>query len=44
MTSKVNKLQIGKYIQQKEGFKSFTPFDFPPKKGFEISPKLHKKH
>jgi Fic family protein len=40
----VNKPKIGRYIQQKEGYKSFTPFDFPPKGGFEISPKLYKKH
>lgn len=40
----INKPQIGRYISQKEGFKSFTPFDFPPKDGFIISPRLHKKH
>jgi len=40
----VNKPQIGRYIQQKEGHKTFTPFEFPPKGGFQISPKLHKKH
>ncbi len=40
----VNKPKIGRYIAQKEGFKSFTPFDFPPKNGFEISPRLYKKH
>lgn len=40
----VNKPKIGRYIVQKEGFKSFTPFDFPPKEGFIISPKLYKKH
>lgn len=44
MTSKVNKTQIGKYIKQPQGFKAFTPFDFPPKNGFEICSKLHKKH
>ena len=31
-------------MEQKEGFKTFTPFDFPPKGGFDISAKLHKKH
>src|SRR3989338_4474684 len=40
----VNKPNIGRYITQKEGFKSFIPFDFPPKDGFPISSKLHKKH
>ncbi len=42
--SNINKPKIGRYIQQKEGFKSFTPFDFPPKDGFPISPKLYKKN
>lgn len=40
----VNKAKIGRYIDQKEGYKTFTPFEFPPKSGFEISPKLYKKH
>lgn len=40
----INKVKIGQYIQQKEGYKTFTPFDFPPKGGFIISPKLYKKH
>jgi len=40
----INKPKIGRYISQKEGHKSFTPFDFPPKEGFIISPKLYKKH
>ena len=40
----VNKPKIGRYIEQKEGYKTFTPFDFPPKGGFVVSPKLHKKH
>lgn len=40
----INKPKIGRYIEQKEGHKAFTPFDFPPKGGFEISPKLYKKH
>jgi Fic family protein len=42
--SNVNQPQIGRYIQQKEGFKTFTPFDFPPKQDFVFSPKLYKKH
>lgn len=40
----INKPKIGRYIAQKDGFKSFTPFEFPPKGGFMISAKLHKKH
>jgi Fic family protein len=40
----INKIKIGRYIKQKEGFSAFTPFDFPPKEGFVISPKLYKKH
>src|SRR3989344_5540904 len=40
----VNKPKIGRYIRQKEGYKTFTPFDFPPKGGFVISAKLYKKH
>jgi len=40
----VNQPKIGRYISQKEGYKTFTPFDFPPKGGFQISPKLYKKH
>jgi len=42
--NKVNKIQIGRYVEQKQGYKAFTPFNFPPKEGFEISPKLYKKH
>ncbi|MEK7202144.1 MAG: Fic family protein [Patescibacteria group bacterium] len=42
--SNVNKAKIGRYTTQKEGFKAFTPFPFPPKDSFEISPHLHKKH
>ena len=40
----INKPKIGRYMAQKEGFRAFTPFPFPPKDGFEISPKLYKKH
>ncbi len=39
-----NKPKIGRYIKQKEGYSAFTPSDFPPKGGFNISPRLHKKH
>src|SRR3989344_5080465 len=40
----VNQPKIGRYVTQKDGFKSFTPFDFTPRAGFVIPPKLHKKH
>ena len=40
----INQPKIGQYIEQKEGFKTFTPFEFPPKEGLVISPKLYKKH
>lgn len=39
-----NKTKIGRYVNQKEGFRSFIPFKFPPKEGFVMSPKLYKKH
>lgn len=42
--SNINSVQIGHYIRQKEGYKTFTPSDFPPIDGFIISPKLYKKH
>lgn len=41
--NKVNKIQIGKYTNQK-GYKAFTPDNFPPVEGFDISLSLHKKH
>ena len=40
----INSIQIGKNIKQKEGYEAFTPFDFPPKGGFTITPRLYKKH
>lgn len=42
--SNINKLKIGQYVKQKGGYKAFTPFRFPPEGGFEMSPKLYKKH
>jgi Fic family protein len=42
--SNINKLAIGRYMQQKDGYKAFTPFLFPPKSGFYITPKLYKKN
>jgi Fic family protein len=44
MTDNINKTKIGRHVEQKEGFKTFTPFKFPPKGGFVISPRLNKKH
>lgn len=40
----VNKIKIGKYVKQKDGFSTFTPFPFPPEKGFPLSARLYKKH
>lgn len=40
----INKPQIGRYVAQPQGFKSFTPFAFPPKGGFVIHPRIYKKH
>ncbi len=40
----VNKVQIGKYVMQPKRYRAFTPFEFPPKGGFEISPELYKIH
>ena len=39
-----NRLNIGRYIKQKEGYSAFTPHTFPPQEGLLISPKLYKKH
>lgn len=40
----LNKVKIGRYVKQKEGFNAFIPFEFPPKGGFPISAHLYKKH
>lgn len=40
----INSVHIGRYVQQNGDYKAFIPFDFPPKDGFYISPKLYKKH
>lgn len=37
-------MKLGRYIQQPQGYKAFTPFEFPPHNGFDISKKLYKKH
>lgn len=37
-------LEIGKYIQQKEGFKAFIPNPFPPKDGFNFDLNIVKKN
>jgi len=39
-----NHPNIGRSIQQKEGYKAFIPFPFPPEGGLAISSRLHKKH
>jgi Fic family protein len=40
----MEKVSIGRYLQQTGGYKAFTPYPFPPKDGFIFSPKLYKKH
>lgn len=42
--NKVNKIKIGRYVKQPQNYSAFTPYEFPPKEGFELSAKLHKKH
>ncbi|MFZ1626860.1 MAG: Fic/DOC family N-terminal domain-containing protein, partial [Candidatus Moraniibacteriota bacterium] len=42
--SNSNQLKIGRYVKQKDGYSAFTPFPFPPKGGFIMSPRLYKKH
>ncbi len=36
-------IEIGKNIQQKEGFKVFVPYHFPPKNVFNSDAKIIKK-
>ncbi len=36
--------EIGKFIQQPEGYKAFVPHPFPLEGGFELSARLFKKH
>lgn len=36
--------KIGQNIEQKQGFKAFTPNPFPPKEGFLFEPKILKKN
>lgn len=36
-------IEIGKFIEQKQGFKAFIPYSFPPKGGLELDPKILKK-
>lgn len=42
--NKVNKPKIGRYIQQREGYRAFTPFSFPSPELLTVSPSLYKKH
>jgi len=37
-------MKIGSNIEQKQGFKAFIPFPFPPKEGFNFDPKILKKN
>lgn len=37
-------IKIGQNIEQKEGFKAFTPNPFPPKEGFDFESKILKKN
>ena len=39
----MQKLEIGIYRKQPEGFKAFIPHPFPPKGGFGFSSKILKK-
>ena len=40
----MNKVFIGQYVQQREGFKAFIPNDFPPKSNLNLDNKLIAKH
>lgn len=37
-------MELGKFIQQREGYKAFVPNKFPPEQGFDFSKKLILKH
>ena len=37
-------LELGKFINQVQGFKAFVPNYFPPKGGFDFSPNIIKKN
>jgi Fic family protein len=39
----MNIIKIGSNIEQKQGFKAFIPYSFPPKGGFNFDPKILKK-
>lgn len=39
----MNLVKIGSNIKQKQGFKAFVPYPFPPKEGFNFDPKILKK-
>lgn len=40
----MNKIEIGQYVQQKEGFKAFIPHDFPPNSSLKLSNAIIRKH
>jgi len=37
-------MKIGSKVEQKQGFKAFIPYPFPPKEGFDFDPKILKKN
>lgn len=39
----MKRIELGKNVEQKEGFKSFIPHPFPPKGGFDFDSRLFKK-
>lgn len=39
----MKRIELGKNVEQKEGFKSFIPHPFPPKDGFDFDSRLFKK-
>jgi len=40
----MKQIEIGKLIEQKEGFKAFVPNAYPPKEGFNFDPEILKKN
>lgn len=40
----MNKIPIGQYVQQPQGFKAFVPYDFPPIADLNLDSKLIAKH
>lgn len=40
----MKQLEMGTFRQQKDGFKAYIPYPFPPKGGFEFDPQILKKN